>query len=182
LGEKRVKTLAQNAVYQVITAFEKAGADQDALDDMKRDLLSRLSAPSLATEFRSVFLQICDMLDESVIARSLGGGSAMSRMLSYINANFSSPLTLNELANRFGFNYHYLSSYFGSNNPEGFSRYLTNLRIKKAEELLADPEIQVSDISARVGYTDHSYFARVFKRLKGITPSDYRAGLGLTQK
>ena len=182
LDERRIKSLAQNAVYQIITIFERNGVDQNLLDNVKRDILSRLSTPRFSSEFRKVFLEICDELVAMAIRENKDDGSVMVRMLAYIDANFASQLSLNELAKRFGFSYNYLSAYFGSNNAEGFSRHLNNIRIKKAEELLANPEIQVSEISSCIGYTDHSYFARVFKKLNGMTPSDYRSKLGLEQR
>ena len=54
--------------------------------------------------------------------------------------------------------------------------YLSELRIEKAKELLADVTINVKDIGQKVGYRDSSYFTKVFKRFTGVTPSEYRYG------
>ena len=55
--------------------------------------------------------------------------------------------------------------------------YLTELRVEKAKELLEDMTINVKDISQKVGFRDSSYFTKVFKRITGVTPSEYRYGL-----
>ena len=49
--------------------------------------------------------------------------------------------------------------------------------MEKAKELLADISVNVKDISQRVGYRDSNYFAKVFKRIVGVTPSEYRLAL-----
>ena len=55
-----------------------------------------------------------------------------------------------------------------------FSAYLNEYRVNKACQLILDPRLSLKDIGAAVGYSDANYFTRVFKRLTGQTPSEYR--------
>ena len=55
-----------------------------------------------------------------------------------------------------------------------FSAYLNEYRVNKARQLILDPRLSLKDIGAAVGYSDANYFTRVFKRLTGQTPSEYR--------
>ena len=55
-----------------------------------------------------------------------------------------------------------------------FSAYLNEYRGNKARQLILDPRLSLKDIGAAVGYSDANYFTRVFKRLTGQTPSEYR--------
>ena len=55
-----------------------------------------------------------------------------------------------------------------------FSAYLNEYRVNKARQLILDPRLSLKDIGAAVGYSDPNYFTRVFKRLTGQTPSEYR--------
>ena len=57
---------------------------------------------------------------------------------------------------------------------KNFTTYLSEFRVEKAKQLLADVTINVKEISDKVGYRDSNYFAKVFKRIVGITPSEYR--------
>jgi YesN/AraC family two-component response regulator len=57
---------------------------------------------------------------------------------------------------------------------KSFTTYLSEYRIKKATQLLMDVTINVKEISDKVGYKDSNYFAKVFKRVEGVTPSEYR--------
>ena len=102
----------------------------------------------------------------------------MKRITAYLQDHYSEPLTLNAIAKKFNFSYYYLSTYFSAHSDEGFNEYLNRIRIEKSLELLRNKSIPISEISAMVGYSDHSYFCKVFKKFTGHTPSEYRKGQG----
>ncbi|MCP3762222.1 response regulator transcription factor [Domibacillus sp. A3M-37] len=98
----------------------------------------------------------------------------IKKIMDYIDQHYDQPLTLTEVASRFHFNPSYLSTYFSNHSSEGFSEYVTKVRIEKAVDLLQQRHIFISEISGKVGYADHSYFCKVFKKVKGMSPSSYR--------
>ncbi|MBM7604343.1 two-component system response regulator YesN [Metabacillus crassostreae] len=102
------------------------------------------------------------------------GHSNITMILEYIEEHFAEPLSLTGVAHHFHFNPTYLSSYFASHNREGFNEYLNKIRIEEAAKLLVNKATPISEISGLVGYSDHSYFCKVFKKLKGVSPSQYR--------
>lgn len=55
-----------------------------------------------------------------------------------------------------------------------FSAYLNEYRVGKARQLVLDPRLSLKDVSTACGYADANYFTRVFKRITGKTPSEYR--------
>lgn len=63
-------------------------------------------------------------------------------------------------------------------NELGFSfvEYLTNVRIKKATQLLNDPVIKIYEVAEKVGYRNQHYFSTAFKKVLGVSPVDYRKG------
>ena len=83
-------------------------------------------------------------------------------------------MKLEDLAEEFNFNYHYLSAYFNQQMKESFSDYLNRLRIEKACRLLEESDLSIAQVSSEVGYSEHSYFCRVFKKVMGKTPSLWR--------
>jgi AraC-like DNA-binding protein len=56
-----------------------------------------------------------------------------------------------------------------------FVEYLASYRMEQAKRLLANPTMAVGDVAVAVGFSDPSYFTRVFKRQEGVAPSEYRA-------
>lgn len=73
-----------------------------------------------------------------------------------------------------GFNATYFSTLFKKETGQNFMDYLTELRISKAKELLCGEELSVQDVAEQVGYRDLKYFSRLFKKLTGVSPSDYK--------
>lgn len=55
-----------------------------------------------------------------------------------------------------------------------FRSYLNNIRIEKAKELLANTDLSLADIGNQVGFTDQSYFNKIFRKHENLTPGQYR--------
>ncbi|WP_165786638.1 helix-turn-helix transcriptional regulator [Heyndrickxia camelliae] len=94
--------------------------------------------------------------------------------MNYIKNHHHEPLSLTEVAKQFHFSPSYLSSYFSTHNKEGFNEYLNRIRIEEASKLLIQGAASISQISAMVGYSDHSYFCKVFKKVQGMSPSQFK--------
>ncbi|MFQ3621454.1 MAG: response regulator [Spirochaetales bacterium] len=93
----------------------------------------------------------------------------------YIAGHFGEALTLEGMASRVRLSSFYFSKSFKQCTGSTFIDYLTLMRIKKAKELLKDPKWSVKEISVKVGYPDPNYFTRVFKRIEGVSPTEYRS-------
>ncbi|VVM31717.1 response regulator transcription factor [Terribacillus sp. AE2B 122] len=102
------------------------------------------------------------------------GQGHMRKLTDYIKAHYHESLSLSDIANHFHFSPSYLSNYFSANSKEGFSEYLNRVRIEAAITLLRQNDIPISKISEQVGFSDHSYFCRVFKKQTSYSPSQYR--------
>ncbi len=68
----------------------------------------------------------------------------------------------------------YVCTLFKNDTGMTLNQYLTEYRIERAKKLLADPRYKIIDISAKVGYSDGNYFGKIFKRVCGMSPSEYR--------
>lgn len=98
-------------------------------------------------------------------------------LIDFVNANYNKDLSLQGLSKQYNINYTYCSELFKKVTGYNFSHYLTNIRLKKACDLLIKSEMSISDISYQVGYNDYHYFANVFKKNVGMTPAQYREKL-----
>ncbi|MBQ8311284.1 MAG: helix-turn-helix transcriptional regulator [Clostridia bacterium] len=95
-------------------------------------------------------------------------------LVDYIDNHYRDPdLSLKKLAAIFSYTEKYISHLFKSRMSIGFNRYLNNLRIRYAHELIGKRAYSISEIAALCGYSDPLYFSKVFKKRVGYTPSEY---------
>ena len=92
----------------------------------------------------------------------------------YIGKNYQDDISMQSAAQFMGYSEAYFCKLFKQCFRVNFSAYLNEYRIDKAKVLMADPRINIKDIGIACGYSDSNYFARVFKRITGQTPSEYR--------
>ena len=83
-------------------------------------------------------------------------------------------LSLESVSGIFHFSPSYFSNIFKNYEGKGFSEYLMNVQIEKAQFLLRNTNYKVYDISEKVGYKDSTYFIKIFKREVGISPYKFR--------
>ncbi|AIQ31578.1 hypothetical protein P40081_28110 [Paenibacillus sp. FSL P4-0081] len=106
--------------------------------------------------------------------QKLAGNRTLMAIRSYIDEHYREELTIPLLANMFSVNGNYVSQLFKRETGRTFTEYLTNLRIGYACELLMNSDLTISEIAEKSGYSDYFYFSRLFKRIKGMSPSAYR--------
>ncbi|RTE10740.1 helix-turn-helix transcriptional regulator [Paenibacillus whitsoniae] len=92
----------------------------------------------------------------------------------YINSHLGDDITLEVVADKLGITGTYLSSYFKNKKGVNFSDYISNVRMRKAQELLATTDLKVLDIASMVGYYSVNAFIRTFKKYTGVPPGEYR--------
>lgn len=94
--------------------------------------------------------------------------------LDYIASHIDEKLTLEGVANNFGYNPSYFSRKFKQVCGMNFSKYLLSLRISKGAEYLRKTKVSLAEISARLYFSSQSHFHKAFKEIYGVTPSAYR--------
>ncbi len=91
-----------------------------------------------------------------------------------MHKNFNQEITLDKLSELFYLNPSYCSTLFKKHTGTNYSLYLNKLRIDKASQLLLDEGLSISLIARTVGFSNEEYFFRVFKKITGQTPSEFR--------
>lgn len=92
----------------------------------------------------------------------------------YIKQHFNECLSINELAERFEMSPNYFSTVFKKEMKQSTVNFINEYRIKKAMEYLKNSDQSAVEIAKRVGYDDSQYFFRVFKKIAGVPPLQYR--------
>ena len=92
----------------------------------------------------------------------------------YIRDHYAEELSMQDVARVMNYSDAYFCKLFKQCFKVNFSAYLNEFRIAKARELLQTTRLNVREVSVACGYSDSNYFARVFKRVTGMTPTEYR--------
>lgn len=97
----------------------------------------------------------------------------------YIRQHLDEEITLQTVADRFFYNPSYLSRLFKTKLNKNYMSFVTEIRIQAAQHYLRDPNYLVTDVCGMCGYKSYKHFVKTFRVVTGMTPTDYRKGIGL---
>jgi AraC-like DNA-binding protein len=131
-----------------------------------------------AVKLLSIFAQHLAMISNQVIIQQENAESpVITRAKDYICEHQSEKLSLGQVARAVNMSAFYFCKMFKKITGVNFTDYLSRVRIEKAKNLLLNPNLRVSEIAFEVGFQSLTHFNRVFKKLLGQSPTDYRAQL-----
>lgn len=158
----RLEEERQKAVQQT-TEAALPDEKQDVSDSSKTE--SEENSEYGTTELPSEKEEIAERLRIHAVAENIR---------TYIETHYMEDIALQDVAEAMNYSDAYFCKLFKQCFGKSFVTYLTDFRVDKAKKMLADVVINIKDVSAKAGYRDSNYFAKVFKRVVGVTPSDYR--------
>lgn len=103
--------------------------------------------------------------------------SLVRQAAAYIDECYFEPLTLSALAERYHVESSYFSRIFRREMGENLIRYLSRTRIEKAKMYMQKTNVNLTEIAFMVGYDDYTYFNKVFRKMTGISPREYKQSL-----
>ena len=103
-----------------------------------------------------------------------GVDAKIKRIIHFLDRNFEKRVSLKDAARLVGLSPKYLSRVFKEKTGSGFDEYRLKVRMDKAAELLDTTDYSVEEISSRIGYENAESFARLFKKIRGCTPTGHR--------
>ena len=119
-------------------------------------------------------LSISQELPEEEDPSSHRMGQIRENIERYIRKHYTSELSMQDVAKAMNYSEAYFCKLFKQCFKVNFSAWLNEFRVEKAKEMLLQSRMSIREISIACGYTDANYFARVFKRITGKTPSEFR--------
>lgn len=98
----------------------------------------------------------------------------MNTVASYMHKNYATEITTEALVKMSHYNYSHFCHCFKEVFGVSANKYLLSIRLNKASSLLLTTDFNVTEIASLSGFTDPNYFARIFKKEKGLSPTDFR--------
>lgn len=154
----------------IIEAGLPSQTPYDGVDGLEQ--LLQLKEPTKMVEY----------LEKSILAPYMDGiekdqqrhrKQLVDRATDYLQSNFTNEVSLESCAEWLGVSKFALSRAFKQTTGINFIDYVTRLRVEKAKEMLRGTDWKVADIAERIGYQP-SHFSRLFRKLEGVTPGQYR--------
>ena len=168
----------------VLTGFRDFACAQEAI---RLGVARFLLKPSKMDEIREALACMTARLEkkhteqsaeqEEPEERENAGSFLVNRALDYLEEHYAEKLTLQEVADACYVSQWHLSKLLNRYTKKNFYDLLNNRRIRAAKELLADPSLRIGDIGEMIGYADPAHFARVFRKIAGMSANEYRNSL-----
>ena len=168
---KRLHTLYPNIRVIVLSGYDDYCFVRLS---MKYGAFDYLLKPIDKHEFLSVvrLLQQSELIEQGKIEPN--ANSLINSAKNYIRKHYANKLTMVQAADYVHLNPSYFSKLFRSKTGVTFTEYLTNVRITQAKQLLLNTDDRICDICLNVGFSDNVTFNRAFRRVVGVSPTDYR--------
>ena len=151
---------------------------------IRQNVFDYLVKPTSYSDLTNLFHRLREYLDSKVqcLSTSVRQGQEVepeyrgliSQIKTLAEQNLSHSYSLNQIADTLAMNPAYLSRLFKEQTGQNFNDYMTELRIHRATELMADPTIKIYEIGYMVGYQNTQYFYKVFKASTGLSPKQYQ--------
>lgn len=104
--------------------------------------------------------------------------SVIREAVRYVQQHYHEDILISDIANHVYLTPTYLCLLFKKERGVSINEYMTQVRIEKAKQLLSERKLRLYEIANQVGYRDANYFSKVFRKVMGMNPSDYREKQG----
>lgn len=150
------------------------GADLNQVLDMDQRLIASIAASRSIYDICYRFQDNIDIFTDNLFQPPEKNSKIVKSAVDYVARHFSEDITLSSVAEELHVNTSYLSMLFKQVTGATFKEHLNRVRVGEAERLLANTDYPIIEIAIACGYSDQSYFTKVFKKYTGLTPRQYR--------
>lgn len=140
------------------------------------EYLDKISRCASLHDLKQVMFAIFDLVEASPgsASKAESTNKIIEQIKQLVGENYDQDLSLEGLANQVYLTPSYLSYLFKKETGQSLIRYITQVRMEKAAELLQDTNIKIVDICSMLGYRSSNYFIQSFRQYYGVTPAKYR--------
>lgn len=159
----------------ILSGYDEFKYAQQAMHYGAKDYLLKPSRSSdILKKLNDTADGIMGVMENKYLAERGGKNSFVDIAREYINEHYYENLTLNEVAEKVGITAGYLSTLFSQQMDCSFIDYLNEVRIEHACSYLQQNYLKAYEIAYKVGYHDDKYFSKVFRKVTGMSPSEYK--------
>jgi len=144
-------------------------------DRLKNEIQYALRAVTTFESLKDVLItQFSSLMDQVRTYVESRNTKPVRHAIDYVKKNYSKPIRLETAASEVGLSPTYFSSIFKKETGQNFSDYVTEYRLIIAKNLLKSSDMNINEIANALGFSDWRYFSKLFKKMEGIKPTEYR--------
>lgn len=156
-------------------SVERGGVHPIHIDSVSGEFAKKIELRSTVDDIYKLIVEMVKVYCQLVNKYSVKDYSpTVQKVVVMIESNLSSDLTLSELASTLNINASYLSTVFKKETGKTITAYVNEKRIELAQELLKTTNLQIQTIAQYCGIVDVHYFTRLFKKITGVSPKQFR--------
>ncbi len=169
------RIVASNLILLTYTTLNELGYNPAELFGPSFSPLTEVNRTESLDELEGFLVNFFEKINNYAGEKRISVNQALvDEVRRHIEENYAQDITLSGMANQYKISPGYLSLLFTERTGKNFIEYLTERRIKKAQELLKHTDMKIYEIACAIGYNDSYYFSSCFKKVVGMTPSEYR--------
>ena len=166
---------------RVARQLEQAGVDLD-FQELRRAYYRTPVIPprqheAIVRMLRVFSVQMSSMSNQLLLCRSHPEPPLIQKAKQYIQEHQTEDLSLGQVAKAVNTSTFYFCKIFKKHTGLNFTEYVSRVRVERAKNLALNPHLRISDIAYEVGFQSLTHFNRVFKKITGMSPTQYRAKL-----
>ncbi len=170
---------AKSRLYELLVMISRTSIDAGANPEISLNLTHNyLQSIYEISDIENLCLWLTEatnsFIDNVFSHTEFKHANVIHSVMQYVYKNYADKISLDEVAERVYLAPAYLSRVFKNETGQTFTNYLNSVRIEKSKELLSHYSLKLSDIALSVGFEDQSYFTKVFKKITGLSPLQYR--------
>ncbi len=171
---KEVQKAGLEPVTVILSGYDAFSYAQQAVKFGARDYLLK---PVRAADILNTLNELADKYigkETEVVEEEETTNPLVREATEYMQENYAKDLSLTEVAEHLRISTGYLSTLMNQNLGCGFVDYLNQVRVDRACCYLEQNQLKNYEVAYKVGFNDEKYFSKVFKKIKGMTPKEYR--------
>lgn len=176
LREAKNSLIIMNVLFR--KAVENAGVHPYYIDELSTSLAKRIEKASNMLEITKITREFehkyCLLVKNYALKEY---SDVIADCINYIEFNLAEELTLNNLADKLNINASSLSAKFKKEVGYTLTDYINQKRVNASLIFLVTTNLPIREVAEKVGYINENYYSRIFKKLQGMTPREYRMSM-----
>jgi AraC-like DNA-binding protein len=170
---KRANLTIENPIFEYNKDDQISSCFKQMIQAINMEKSNDLRLQSQLYLFLAILIDVA-AVDSSIKMAKTNKDIYINKVIDFIQANYSHKIRISELADYMGLDRKYISLLFKNTVGVSLQDYLISFRINKAKALMKECQLSIGDISRSVGYDNPLIFSKMFKKINGVSPREYR--------